>query len=381
MRFANILAETALCSAMRESIRGGRVSHAQLFSGAAGYGTLPLALCYVQYLLCPFRSEEDSCGSCPSCQQIEQLSHPDLHFIMPVNKQGKKSGEVILSEQFLPLWREINGETNSYFSPEMWFEKLNLGKTLKGVISAKEADDMVRKLSFKSYSGGYKIVVIWAAELMNEQAANKILKILEEPWDKTLFMLISESPERLLPTIISRTQQLAVPRISNEVILGELERRGVRDSSQREMIARLSGGDKIELERITSGETSEARAENFNLFRSLMRLSYNDKHLELMAWAEDVAALSRQGQLSLLLYSAAMLREAYIIHAGAGETSTLWGEEMEFTRAFAPFIGNSNIEFLIEQIESATAQLTQSGNPIIIFTHFALIVSKQINRL
>ena len=153
------------------------------------------------------------------------------------------------------------------------------------------------------------------------------------------------------------------------------------DELQRRNMARLSGGDVIEMRRLTGGAEDEARRESFELFCSLMRLSYNDKHLELMEWADSVAQLTREQQRSLLLHSARLLRESYMLHAGLGSISYLWGDEAKFCNNFAPFIGNQNIEFLIGEIEQVRRQIDQNGNARIIFTHFALAVSKQINRL
>ena len=351
MRFADITGQEDLKRHLVQSVDAGRVSHAQLFTGQAGAGALALAVAYVQYLCCHHRHDGDSCGECPDCRQIAALAHPDLHLVFPVNKQGKKSGEVMRSDEFLPLFRAVFSENGGYFSAQDWYERLDLGKTLKGMIAAREADEIIRKLSFKSFEADYKTMLIWLPEAMNEEAANKILKILEEPWEKTLFLLVSEQPDRLLPTIISRTQEVSVPRIAPDVL---------------ERVAR---------------ESDALRKENFDLFCGLMRLSYNDKHLELVAWAEDAAQLSREQQRAFLRDAARLLRESYMLHAGIGEVCYLWGEELAFCTKFAPFIGSQNIEPLIGEIESALAQISQNGNPTIVFTHFALAVSKMIKRL
>ncbi len=153
----------------------------------AGAGALPLAVAYAQYLCCRHRHDGDSCGECPDCQQIATLAHPDLHWVFPVNKQGKKSGEIVRSDDFLPLFRELFAERSGYFSPQEWYDRLDLGKTLKGAIAAREAEEIIRKLSFKSFESEYKIMLVWLPETMNEEAANKLLKILEEPWERTLF--------------------------------------------------------------------------------------------------------------------------------------------------------------------------------------------------
>ena len=340
MRFADIIGQEELKRHLTRSVDTGRVSHAQLFTGLSGYGSLALAVAYVQYLCCRHRHDGDSCGECPDCKQIEALAHPDLHLVFPVNKQGKKSGEAMLSDEFLPQFRALFAERGGYFSPQEWYDRLDLGKTLKGMISAREADEIIRKLSFKSFEADYKAMLVWLPETMNEEASNKILKILEEPWERTVFVLVSEQPDRLLPTILSRTQEVLV-----------------------------------------AGEGDGLRKEYFELFCSLMRLSYSDKHLELIGWAEEVAQLSREQQRAFLRNAARLLRESFMLHAGLREIGYLWGEELAFCTKFAPFVGTQNIEPLIAEIERAGAQIAQNGNPTIVFTHFALTVSKMIKHL
>ena len=381
MQFKDIIGQEELKRHLIRSVDTGRVSHAQLFTGRAGSGTLALAVAYVQYLCCRHRHDGDSCGECPDCRQIAALAHPDLHLVYPVNKQGKKSGEAVLSDEFLPLFRKLFEERRGYVSPQQWYERLELGKTLKGMISAREADEIIRKLSFKSFESEYKTMLIWLPEAMNEEAANKILKILEEPWEKTLFLLVSEQPTLLLPTILSRTQEVAVPRIDPAVLERTAAAEGVADPLQARNMARLADGDLLELQHLIAGENDAVRQENFDLFRRLMRLSYNDKHLELIGWAEEAAALSREQQRSMLLDAARLLRESFMLHAGMAGISYLWGEELDFCAKFAPFVGTDNIEPLIAEIESARAQITQNGNPMIVFTHFALAVSKMIKHL
>ena len=381
MRFRDITGQDELKAHLVRSIDSGRISHAQLFTGVAGAGTLPMAIAYVQYLNCSNRHDGDSCGECPSCRKIAALAHPDLHFVFPVNKQGKKSGEVVRSDDFIEDWREIVESTGGYFSAQEWFDRLDLGKTLKGMISAKETDEIIRKLSFKSFEAEYKTMIIWLPETMNEEAANKILKILEEPWDKTLFILVTERADRLLQTIISRTQEVAVPRLKPEVLEQVVRSAGESDEAKVRNVARLANGDLCELRRLMAGATDDVRHESFEMFCSLMRFSYNDRHLELITWAEEIAQLTREQQLSFLRHSARLLRESYIMHAGAFGASYLWGEEAAFCNKFAPFIGSRNIEPLIGEIETAMAQIGQNGNPKIVFTHFALTVSKYIARL
>lgn len=381
MQFKDIIGQEELKRHLVRSVDQGRVSHAQLFTGTAGQGSLAMAVAYFQYICCRHRHNGDSCGECPDCRQIAALAHPDLHLVFPVNKQGKKSGEKMLSDEFLPLFRTLFEERGGYFSPREWYERLDLGKTLKGMISAGEADEIIRKLAFKSFEAEYKAMLIWLPETMNEEAANKILKILEEPWEKTLFLLVSEQPIRLLPTILSRTQEVNVGRIDKEVLARLAAEEGVSDPLQARNMARLADGDLLELRHLLTGESDQQRKENFDLFCSLMRLSYNDKHLELITWAEEVASLPREQQRGMLRDAARLLRESFMLHAGMNDISYLWGEELQFCSKFAPFVGVENIEPLLAQIETAQAQINQNGNSTIVFTHFALAVSKMIKHL
>lgn len=381
MQFKDIIGQEELKRHLVRSVDQGRVSHAQLFTGTAGQGSLAMAVAYFQYICCRHRHDGDSCGECPDCRQIAALAHPDLHLVFPVNKQGKKSGEKMLSDEFLPLFRTLFEERGGYFSPREWYERLDLGKTLKGMISAGEADEIIRKLAFKSFEAEYKAMLIWLPETMNEEAANKILKILEEPWEKTLFLLVSEQPIRLLPTILSRTQEVNVGRIDKEVLARLAAEEGVGDPLQARNMARLADGDLLELRHLLTGESDQQRKENFDLFCSLMRLSYNDKHLELITWAEEVASLPREQQRGMLRDAARLLRESFMLHAGMNDISYLWGEELQFCSKFAPFVGVENIEPLLAQIETAQAQINQNGNSTIVFTHFALAVSKMIKHL
>jgi DNA polymerase-3 subunit delta' len=185
----------------------------------------------------------------------------------------------------------------------------------------------------------------------------------------------------LLKTIISRTQEVSVPRLTVEDLLPTLRAAGESDEEKMVATARLASGDLLELRHLMGGADDEVRRENFEAFCSIMRLSYNDRHLELMAWADEVAQLSRERQRGMLVDFSRLLREAFMLHAGLADVSYLWGEEATFCRRFAPFIGSDNIEPIIDQIESAMRQINQNGNPRIVFTHFALAVSKHIKHL
>lgn len=380
MRFSDVIGHSEIKDRLRRAVDQGRVSHAQLFTGECGGGALPLALAYAQYINCTARHDGDSCGECPSCRKMEELAHPDLHFVFPVNKQGKKSGEKIVSGDFLKPWREQIRTTGGYFDEAMWNEQLDLGKTLKPLITVQDANEIIRTLSYKSFEGEYKIVLVWLPELMNVEAANTLLKILEEPWGKTLFLMVSRQPQRLLSTIISRTQEVAVPRISTEELAAQIVAESGVERERADQLARLACGDLIEARRLVGGGDQLAAA-SFEMFCTLMRLSYSNKHLELLDWAEAFATLTRDRQIAFFGDALRLLRESYMLNAGMAEISYLWADEAAFCSKFAPFVGNHNIEPLVAEMETARAQIVQNGNPLIVATHFALAISKLIVKI
>ncbi len=336
MRFNEVAGHEELKRRLAAEVDAGRVSHAQLFAGASGSGVLPLALAYAQYVNCTDRKGGDSCGVCPSCRKYEALAHPDLHFVYPVNSGGSKK---LLSDAFLPQWRELWERTKGVFDEAQWYEAIKIDNK-QGIITRAEADEVVRKLSFKAFEAQWKVVLIWLPERMRPEAANALLKILEEPWEKTLFLLVSGDPASLLPTIRSRVQMVEV------------------------------AGEAL--------EDASVRSEFFELFAQLMRLSYNDRHMELLEWAEGVATMGREVQKRFLSYCVAMLRDNYMLAAGMPQVVGLSGGELDFARKFSPFIGNHNIEPLVREMELAAAHVAQNGNPKMVFAHFALSVSKLI---
>lgn len=379
MQFKEITGQQETAAKLVQGVTRGRISHAQLFIGGEGVGALPLAIAYAQYLNCTDRRDGDSCGQCPSCRQIAQLAHPDVHFVFPVNTpKGKSSGEKPLSDAFLSQWRRLFEKTGGYFSEPMWYSAIEIDNK-QGNISTFEADEIIRKLSFKSFESEYKIVVVWLAERMNTQAANKLLKILEEPWDKTLFLLLSTSPEQLLPTIVSRTQCVTVPSIDETSLTRYLTARKGVPEADAFRAARLSRGDLLEALRCL--RHASENDELFDLFVKLMRLSYEDRHLELLEWAETVASMGREEQKRLIENSVRLLRDSYMLTAGMEPICYLFGREEQFCKKFAPYVNNRNIEPLVAEMERTMRQIAQNGNPRIVFPHFALTVSKLINRL
>lgn len=373
MKFSDVIGHEELKRKLRDNIDAGRVSHAQLFAGEAGWGSLQLALAYVQYLHCTNRTGGDSCGCCTSCVQMQALAHPDVHFVFPVVNPTKNP----TSDSLIDQWRTICRDNDAIFGEHEWYEAVEANNA-QGIIPVKEASEVIRKLSYKAFEGDYKSVIIWLPEKMKREAANALLKILEEPWDKTLFVLVSEKPDTLLDTIISRTQSVGVGRIEEEALASYATRRLGAGADQAAVAAKLADGSVIELRRIVSEGGSAEASDNFELFTRLMRLSYSNRHLELFEWADQLVASGREGQKSFLEYTLRLLRESYMLTAGMESVSYLWGDEKAFCTKFAPFVANHNIEALVAATERAIRDIGQNGNPRMVFPHYALAVSKLI---
>ncbi len=377
MRFADVIGQRELKEKLVRGAAAGRFGHAMLFSGRSGHGTLPLAHAFAQYINCDAPVDGDSCGVCPSCVKMASLAHPDLHFVFPVANTSRGSVKPV-SDMFIAQWRELYASTGGYFGEADWYRAMNI-ENQQGIISRHEADEVIRKLSFKPFEKGYKVMIVWLPEKMRVEAANGLLKILEEPWEKTLFLMVSESPAKLLPTIVSRLQEVHVPGVDDAGAAEYLSAKFGLTGEKAGHIVRLACGDLLEAARLAGGG-ADAEEEYFDLFANLMRLSYNDRHMELLDWGDRVAGMGREQQKRFLAYSMRMLRENYMMNAGMDGITYIWGGELEFSRRFSPFIGNHNIEGLAAEIEQAVAQIGQNGNPRIIFPHFALAVSKLIVR-
>lgn len=372
MKFSQVIGHKELLETLRRNIDTGRVSHAQLIVGECGWGTLQVALAYIQYLHCPHREGGEPCGKCPSCVQIEALAHPDMHFTFPIVNPTKNP----TSDSFIGEWREFVKAHDAIFDEKDWYEAIEANNS-QGIIPKKEADNIIRKLSFKAFEGEFKSVIIWLPERMNREAANTLLKILEEPWEKTLFMLITEHPEQLLDTIISRTQPINVGRIEPEELAAyAVERLGATPESAA-AAARIADGSVIALRRVLSTEGA-AQTDNFELFTRLMRLSFSNRHLELFDWAEQLASAGREAQKNFFEYALGLIRESYMLTAGMENISHLWGAEREFCLKFAPYVANHNVEALVAEMERALRDLAQNGNPRMVLSHFALATSKLI---
>ena len=374
MQFKDIIGQGSVKRRLIESVREGRVPHAMLFSGPSGVGKLQLALALAQYMACKNRTEEDSCGVCPSCLQYSKLQHPDLHLAFPI--ATTESLDKPVCDDYVGHFRELVLQKR-YFDIEDWHEVVT--REYKGtatkqlIIYERESGEILRKLSLMSYADGYKTVVMWQPEKMNETCANKLLKILEEPPAKTLFILVSDEPQRLLSTILSRVQQVSVPRLSEAEIAAALD----VEPEEAADLAHMAGGSYLRALKLAANDETNARF--LELFQTIMRAAWSIGHRQdyaalvtLREWAADVAKMSRDGRKAFLDYCMNQVRENYITNFGQPQMVYQTHGERVFSTKFAPFINERNVEGLLEQFSLAQRQIEQNGNANIIFFDLAL---------
>lgn len=367
MFFKDIIGQEEIKERFRQEIKKGHVPHAQLLCGPEGVGKLPLAIAYARYLCCSNRTEKDACGTCPSCVKFNKLVHPDLHFVFPVIKKKNNSKEVV-SDDYIANWRTFVLE-NTYFGLNHWLDAMNTDNA-QALIYAKESDEITRKLNLKSSEGGYKILIMWLPEKMHPVCANKILKLLEEPPAQTVFLLVSEAPEQILPTILSRTQRINIRNIDQQDIEKALiEKSGLQQTDAENVAHRANGNYISALEAIHLNEDNRLF---FELFVSLMRLAYMRKIREMKQWSEQVAAMGREKQKDFLGYCQHMIRENFIYNFRKKDLIYMTPEEAGFSSRFAPFVNERNVIGIMDELTEAQLHIEQNVNAKMVFFDFSL---------
>ena len=371
MLFSEIIGQQAIKERLIRSVNEGRISHAQLFLGPQGSGSLALALAYAQYISCKNKLENDSCGICPSCVKLNKLVHPDLHFVYPValSKNVKTSTDVAAE------WREAFLD-NPYITLFNWFELLE-AENKQAVIGVEESAEILRKLSLTTYEAEYKIMIIWQAEKMNQQAANKLLKILEEPPDKTLFLLVCESEDQLLRTIVSRTQLIKILKISDADLIQALVERNEISPEDAEKTAHLADGNYSEA--LLLIKENESAGQNLARFQKLMRASLKFDPKAVLTWIDEIADAGRERQKNFLNYALHIIRESLVLNYGNASLVKLGASEQEFVQKFSPFIHSSNTEQFIEELNKAHYHMERNANAKILFMDLAFKFNELLN--
>ncbi len=380
MRFQEIVGHNKLKNRLINSVLNNRISHAQLFLGADGSEKLALAIAYAQYISCinkqvyPENSEiiGDSCGSCPSCVKYQKLAHPDLHFIFPVANTKTVTNKPT-SNQFLNEWREALINSNYYLSLNEWYQEINI-ENKQGKIGTDDANQIVKTLALKSYEGEYKVMIIWMIEKLYHSAAPKLLKILEEPPPKTLFILITEDTNDILKTILSRTQLVKVPPLENEEIREYLYHNFQFNNDKVETIVNLAEGNFKNATKYLLDNFDDHPY--FSTFREMMLLAYNHDFGKIKSKSDQLSKIGRENIKQLLQYGLRIVRLCLYHDLGNTEMVKSNGNELAFIQKFSRFVNRTNAEDITNLLNEANFHISRNVNPKIVIMDMLLKISQ-----
>jgi len=380
MLFKDILGLAHIKNHLALSADAGRIPHAQLFVGPEGSGTLPMALAYAQYIVCGNKNGENLEGAVNCNLKFDSFSHPDVHFAFPVANSDKVKSHAV-SNHFIQEWRQFVSE-QPYGNLFDWYRLIDIEKK-QGQIGVDEALDVVKKLSLKSYEGGYKVMLIWMAERMNNAAANKLLKLIEEPPEKTVFLLLCEDEEQIIQTIRSRCQVLHFPPLSEDAITKALIEKGA-NKQEAIRIAHEANGNFNKAIDLLNEDSEDLVFEKW--FVQWVRTAFKAKgnkgavH-ELILWSEELAKTGREVQKKFLHYCITVMRQAMLINYGAEELAYMKIHDTGFQlKKFAPFVHENNIIIITEELEKAIYHIERNGNAKIVFTDLSIKLTRLLHK-
>lgn len=387
MQFAQVAGQTHLKNSLIEAVKEGRIPHAQLFAGAEGYGTFALALAYAQFVSCTNRQYYegrketelmgDSCGKCPSCLKYSKLVHPDLHFVFP-NTTTKKIDKNNESSLFMEQFREFVLENDGYIDINSWLEYLKVDNK-QGEINVRDAVSIVRDLTMTTYESPYKTMIIWCADRLRHDVAPKLLKILEEPYEGTLFLLITENTEAILPTILSRTQLVKILPIEDTAIEHYLINTKHFDQQKAATIAANTDGNLIKALQYDA----ETNKEFTELFIKWIRIAfqYRSKASDLSVLVEQIAKMGREAQKNFISHVSELFRECLMCNMGMQIKGGLFRDEnTEFRNKFSKFVNTDNISGITHLLEQTRYHVSRNANSKILFFDLSLHLGMLLNQ-
>ena len=381
MLFSDVLGQEHIKKHLTQSVDNHRIPHAQLFVGNEGSGALPMALAYARYLLCNNNGGENNTGNQACNLKFKNVSHPDLHFAFPVVTSDKAKSHPI-SANYLEEWRQLltNQPYGNLFD---WYKLLGVDNK-QGQIGVDEALDIVKSLSLKAYEGGYKVMIIWMAEKMNLACANKLLKLIEEPPSKTIFILIAEDEEQIISTIRSRCQILHFPPLADDIITKALVTNYDLDISVATKIAHQSNGNYNKACDFVYHDSEDLQFEKWFIFwiRSAFKAKGNKSAIhDLISWSEDIAKTGRETQKQFLQFCLNFIRQALLLNYNAKELVYLEPRSENFKlENFAPFIHNNNIFEISDEIQDAIYHIERNGNSKIILTDLSIKLTRLLHK-
>lgn len=376
LKFSEVIGQTAAKQRLRTAYREGRIAHALLFAGAEGSGIFPLALAFAQYISCPNKTDEDSCGECSTCKKIDHLQFADMHFSFPFFNLPPSTRKTTCDDH-LSNWRD-HMLANPYSSNDQWRDQITkAGENKTFHISVYEAANVVNKLSLKSYEGGYKFHIIWMAQYLKTDTANKLLKIIEEPPENTIFILLASSVEDILPTILSRVQRINIPKITDDEMTLALVNMG-HTPVEASSLAHFTDGNwnKVQL-LLNENDPNAFFAEQFQAW---MRHCYKKSVKEIIDWANKMHELSRDNQTTFLTYALDQIRQNLMLNYTGNQMTRMNNSEQKFASNFSPFINHHNAEDLLEAVTDAHRDITRNAYAKLILTDLSFKLHYMLTR-
>jgi DNA polymerase-3 subunit delta' len=381
MLFSEILGQKHIKNHLTTSVDAGRIAHAQLFVGPEGSGTLPMALAYAQYILCSNVNGENTGGNSSCNLKFKNVSHPDLHFAFPVTTSDKVKSKPI-SKYYLEEWRQLIDQ-QPYGNLFDWYKLLGVDNK-QGQIGVDEALQIVKSLALKSYEGGHKVMLIWMAEKMNTAAANKLLKLIEEPPEKTVFILIAEDEEQIISTIRSRCQILHFPPLAEDAIVEALVKKYHIEQSVATKIAHQANGNYNKACDLIYQDSEDIQFEAWFILwvRSAFKAKGNKSAIhDLISWSEEIAKTGRETQKKFLRFCLNYFRQALLLNYKANELVYLEPKSENFKlEKFAPFIHDSNIIEIFSELQDAIYHIERNGNSKIILTDLSIKLTRLLHK-
>ena len=381
MQFSEILGQDHIKNHLIKTASSGRIPHAQLFIGSEGSGTLPTAIAYAQYILCGNSGPDNENGNTSCNLKFQSISHPDLHFIYPtVTTEDVKTKPKSLD--FIQDWRNFIQE-RPYGGLFDWYKILGV-QNKQGEIRVEDAQEVLKSLALKSYEGGYKIMIIWMADKMNIAASNKLLKLLEEPSDKTIFILISENEESIIQTIRSRCQVLHFNGLSEQVIANALVTKENLEPNAALKIAHQAQGNYNKALHLIKNDDDEYPFEQW--FVTWVRAAFKAKGnaaaiQDLISWSEQIAALGRESQKKFLEFCIEMFRQALLLNYQTPSLVYMEPKVEKFKlENFAPFVNGNNINDIFKELSDAMYHIERNGNAKIILTDLSIKLTRLIHK-
>ncbi len=381
MLFQDILGQHHIKAHLTQSVDNGRIPHAQLFVGPEGSGTLPMAIAYAQYILCS-NSEGENNGGNEACNlKFKNISHPDLHFAFPVTTSAKVKSKPV-SSFYLEEWRQLLKE-QPYGNLFDWYKILGVDNK-QGQIGVDEAQDIVKALSLKSYEGGYKVMLIWMAEKMNTACANKLLKLIEEPPSKTVFLLIAQDEEQIINTIRSRCQILHFPPLAEEDIKTGLIKSYNLEITVATKLAHQSNGNYNKASDLVYRDSEDIQFESWFIFwiRSAFKAKGNKAAInDLISWSEDIAKTGRETQKQFLNFCLDFFRQALLLNYNATDLVYMEPKTEKFKlENFAPYVHGNNIMAISNELQDAIYHIERNGNSKIILTDLSIKLTRLLHK-